>query len=41
MLTETDGPEGLRWLTGEAGMPRHIHDVLQALAEVRGLSVTV
>jgi TatD DNase family protein len=39
ILTETDGPEGLRWLTGEVGMPRHIHDVLQALANARGLSV--
>ncbi len=40
ILTETDGPEGLRWLTGEVGMPRHIHDVLQALAQLRELSVT-
>jgi TatD DNase family protein len=39
ILTETDGPEGLRWLTGEVGMPRHIHDVLQALADAHGLSV--
>src|SRR5262245_8474673 len=39
ILTETDGPGGLRWLTGEEGMPRHIHDVLQALAEARGLSL--
>jgi TatD DNase family protein len=39
ILTETDGPGGLHWLTGEVGMPRHIHDVLQALARVRGLSV--
>src|SRR5689334_10732437 len=28
ILTETDGPEGLRWLTGEIGMPHHIPDVL-------------
>jgi TatD DNase family protein len=40
ILTETDGPEGLRWLTGEVGMQRHIHDVLGALAHLRGLSVT-
>src|SRR5262249_20057384 len=40
ILTETDGPEGLRWLTGEVGMPRHIHDVLQAIAHLRELSVT-
>ncbi len=39
MLTETDGPGGLQWLTGEVGMPRHIHDVLQALADTRQLSV--
>ena len=38
LLTETDGPEGLRWLTGEAGMPHHITDVLRSLAELRGLS---
>lgn len=40
LLTETDGPEGLRWLTGEVGMPHHITDVLQSLAALRGLSVT-
>jgi TatD DNase family protein len=39
ILTETDGPEGLRWLTGATGMPRHLADVLQVLAELRGLSV--
>jgi TatD DNase family protein len=39
LLTETDGPEGLRWLTGEVGMPRHINGVLQTLADLRGLSV--
>lgn len=38
ILTETDGPEGLRWLSGEAGMPRHIADVLRCLAELRGLA---
>jgi TatD DNase family protein len=38
ILTETDGPEGLRWLTGELGMPGHLHDVLRALGEVRGTS---
>src|SRR5437764_845699 len=25
ILTETDGPGGLHWLTGDVGMPRHIH----------------
>jgi TatD DNase family protein len=39
ILTETDGPGALRWLTGEVGMPHHIRDVLQTLAHVRGLSV--
>jgi len=39
ILTETDGPRGLHWLTGEVGMPRHIHDVLQAIADTRQLSV--
>ncbi len=39
VLTETDGPGGLRWLTGEVGMPRHLLDVLQAIADLRGLSV--
>jgi TatD DNase family protein len=39
ILTETDGPGGLQWLTGEVGMPHHVHDVLQALAQLRGLSV--
>jgi len=40
ILTETDGPAGLHWLTGDVGMPHHIHDVLQALAHLRELSVT-
>lgn len=39
ILTETDGPGGLRWLTGEVGMPRHLLDVLQALAGLRGIGV--
>jgi TatD DNase family protein len=39
LLTETDGPEGLRWLNGQVGMPHHIHDVLVCLAELRGSSV--
>ena len=39
LLTETDGPAGLHWLTGEVGMPHHILDVLQSLADLRGLSV--
>jgi TatD DNase family protein len=39
ILTETDGPEGLRWLTGEVGMPRHIADVIQSVALARDLGV--
>ncbi|GAB4439053.1 MAG: TatD family hydrolase [Chloroflexi bacterium OHK40] len=39
LLSETDGPGGLRWLTGEVGMPRHVLDVLRTLADLRGLSV--
>lgn len=39
ILTETDGPEGLRWLSGEVGMPRHLHAVIQCLADLRGLTV--
>jgi TatD DNase family protein len=39
ILTETDGPEGLRWLSGEVGMPHHIRDVLQAVADARGLGI--
>jgi TatD DNase family protein len=39
ILTETDGPAGLRWLTGEVGMPRHLLDVLQTLADLRGSTV--
>lgn len=39
VLTETDGPGGLRWLSGEAGMPRHLLEVLRALADLRGMSV--
>lgn len=36
LLTETDNPVGERWLTGTAGMPCLIEDVVQALAELRG-----
>jgi TatD DNase family protein len=39
ILTETDGPGGLRWLTGETGMPRHIRDVLRCLANLHGMDV--
>ncbi len=39
MLTETDNPGGLPWLTGQLGWPHHIHDVLTYLAHLRGYSV--
>ena len=38
LLTETDGPGGLEWLTGEVGYPRHILPVVAELAHVRGES---
>lgn len=37
LLTETDNPGGLRWLTGEVGRPQEINEVVAALAEVRGV----
>lgn len=36
LLTETDNPGGLRWLTGEIGRPSHLADVVDALAGLRG-----
>jgi TatD DNase family protein len=39
LLTETDGPEGLRWLTGDVGMPHHISVVLATLAAIKGVSI--
>lgn len=36
LLTETDNPGGLKWLTGEVGMPGKIADVVADLARVRG-----
>jgi TatD DNase family protein len=35
LLTETDNPGGLKWLTGEVGMPSVISKVVDALAELR------
>ncbi len=37
LLTETDNPGGLRWLTGEAGQPHVISDIVSELATVRGV----
>jgi TatD DNase family protein len=36
ILTETDNPAGYEWLTGETGMPRHLHAVVSELARLRG-----
>jgi TatD DNase family protein len=35
LLTETDNPGGLKWLTGQAGMPHHLLEVIQAVAELK------
>lgn len=41
LLTETDGPSALAWLTDdrENSYPRHIQPVLNRLAEIKGLPV--
>jgi TatD DNase family protein len=36
LLTETDNPGGIKWLTGEAGMPAVIVEVVDTLAALRG-----
>ncbi|GAB4534214.1 MAG: TatD family hydrolase [Anaerolineae bacterium] len=38
MLTETDNPGGLKWLTGEMGMPHHLEGVIQTIADLKGSS---
>jgi TatD DNase family protein len=35
LLSETDNPGGLKWLTGEAGQPRVITEVIATLADLR------
>lgn len=37
LLTETDNPSGLTWITGERGMPVQVADVVAKLAVVRSL----
>lgn len=37
LLTETDNPGGLRWLTGEAGRPDLITEIIDELAAMRGM----
>jgi TatD DNase family protein len=36
LLTETDNPGGLKWLTGKPGMPGILGDVVAQLARLRG-----
>jgi TatD DNase family protein len=38
LLTETDNPGGPRWLTGEAGYPGLIRDVVDELARIRDVT---
>ena len=35
LLTETDNPDGLQWLSGVLGMPLRIREVVDTLAELR------
>ncbi|MCG8350168.1 MAG: TatD family hydrolase [Chloroflexales bacterium] len=35
LLTETDNPGGQAWLQGEAGMPRHLTQVVETLADIK------
>jgi TatD DNase family protein len=35
LLTETDNPGGMKWLTGETGMPHRLEKVIQTLAELK------
>ena len=35
LLTETDNPGGLKWLTGDLGMPLALEDVIRTIADVR------
>jgi TatD DNase family protein len=37
LLSETDNPGGLEWLTGEIGMPAHLAGVVAELARLRGV----
>ena len=37
LLTETDNPGGLEWLTGEIGRPSHLAQVLDELGRLRGV----
>lgn len=39
LLTETDNPGGLKWLTGQLGMPLVLRDVVHTIAELKSISV--
>ena len=39
LLTETDNPGGLKWLTGKPGMPAVLNEVIQAIAQVKETTV--
>lgn len=39
LLTETDNPGGLKWLTGVPGMPQMVVEVVEALAKLKGITV--
>ncbi len=38
LLTETDNPGGQKWLTGEVGMPQLIKQIIQKVADLKGIS---
>ena len=35
LLTETDNPGGLEWLTGTIGMPHHLEDIVPVIADLK------
>ena len=41
ILLETDNPGGYEWLTGQIGMPSILLDVLEKVAEIKGVSPQV
>ncbi|MEE8076125.1 MAG: TatD family hydrolase [Candidatus Binatia bacterium] len=38
LLTETDNPGGQKWLTGEVGMPQLIKQIIQKVADLKGIN---
>jgi TatD DNase family protein len=38
LLTETDNPGGLKWLTGSVGLPAAVKDVVRHLSEIRNFT---